>query len=786
MKTLKVSNDMKESHGLQLLHLPVDVVLYGIASFLRRTGQYSLFSTSKAWNIPLYHCRSMSITCTTRNSHNSMIWDMFQQAGKRERLFGILGLPTSSSPSDALCAGGCRKFRIQLSIDELYTHKDWLLPLMNMCYLLQVYEPTSLLFHYPSISLPLAVNNPTEASVTRLLQSVWIPVQDTNLQDLHIHLQNTLLHIGTEEVEQNTEIPVCTSLQDLRGIQQIVFNAEGHCFVELAANLHNRLQRVQLDQVSNVFHMNALQGIVQVSLHHCNNVCNIDCLSEVRVITIEACPHVYDVSALAHADYVSLKDMQVTDLSMLAKVSKLVLCRCKAEKFPTPAMGKGQDWEFESMELADVSSLALLESLALIRCLFVQDISMLGAVKYLTIESCDGLDSYPRPTGRFQEWSFIHMKIVIDMQQFRQLYKLIARHCPFKQAWTITHCPPCLHIHHCMLPNISKPVSVVQIDGKGYLNDQNLRPAVALWCHHEAEARSIYGDISCWDVSAVEDMDYLFRKKYAFNSDINNWDVSRVRCMRGMFYQAHAFNKPIHSWNVSNVTDMSFMFEIACCFNQPINSWDTRNVRLISNMFQYATAFNQPIGNWNMSNVVNIDEMFFEAANFNQSLQGWDVSNVSSMRGTFRSAKAFNQPLDRWDVSQVKYMGCMFREAIDFNQPLTAEVAQPSYGVFATWFRLGSTNKVDPPSTWDVRNVHSMNHMFFDATSFNQPLGMWQVDAVRDMHGMFSGATAFNQPLDSWNIDDGTDISNMFLLASSYKYPPLTPASRRIEASVNL
>ena len=34
-------------------------------------------------------------------------------------------------------------------------------------------------------------------------------------------------------------------------------------------------------------------------------------------------------------------------------------------------------------------------------------------------------------------------------------------------------------------------------------------------------------DISKWDVSNVEDMEYMFRNSQ-FNQDISNWDVSNV------------------------------------------------------------------------------------------------------------------------------------------------------------------------------------------------------------------------------------------------------------------
>ena len=45
-----------------------------------------------------------------------------------------------------------------------------------------------------------------------------------------------------------------------------------------------------------------------------------------------------------------------------------------------------------------------------------------------------------------------------------------------------------------------------------------------------------------------------------------------------------------------------------------------------------------------------------------------------------------------------------------------------------------------------------MNHMFEDASSFNQPLDNWEVSNVMEMRGMFENAESFNQPLNNWHV----------------------------------
>ena len=61
-------------------------------------------------------------------------------------------------------------------------------------------------------------------------------------------------------------------------------------------------------------------------------------------------------------------------------------------------------------------------------------------------------------------------------------------------------------------------------------------------------------NISSWDVSNVESMEYLFDNAQNFNGDISSWDVSNVNNMRGMFKRAYKFNQDLSGWDVSSVT----------------------------------------------------------------------------------------------------------------------------------------------------------------------------------------------------------------------------------------
>ena len=164
-------------------------------------------------------------------------------------------------------------------------------------------------------------------------------------------------------------------------------------------------------------------------------------------------------------------------------------------------------------------------------------------------------------------------------------------------------------------------------------DNSTISSAVNYWvAGTRSSALSQYGHIEYWDVSAVVNMQNLFKHissairggrytQSTFNDDISKWNVSSVTNMNSMFFDAIAFNQPIGIWDVSSVTDMSSMFKQATTFSQPLGSWNVSNVTTMISMFDGATAF--------MANDAN----YYSTTN-NDGISKWKPTKITASNFT--------------------------------------------------------------------------------------------------------------------------------------------------------
>jgi surface protein len=120
-----------------------------------------------------------------------------------------------------------------------------------------------------------------------------------------------------------------------------------------------------------------------------------------------------------------------------------------------------------------------------------------------------------------------------------------------------------------------------------------------------------------------------------------------------------------------------------------------------------------------------------------------DLTGTLDMSDTFRNCTSLTtvNNMDLWNTSSVTNMVSMFFNATSFNQPI---------------------------GTWNTSSVMDMGGMFDSATSFNQPIGTWDTSSVGFMSNMFGNATSFNQPIGTWDTSFTTDMNNMFQNAISF------------------
>lgn len=60
-----------------------------------------------------------------------------------------------------------------------------------------------------------------------------------------------------------------------------------------------------------------------------------------------------------------------------------------------------------------------------------------------------------------------------------------------------------------------------------------------------------------------------------------------------MFHRCVKFNQPLNNWNVSNVEDMEFMFCDCKRFNQSLNNWNVTNLHSARGMFVGTKKFDK-------------------------------------------------------------------------------------------------------------------------------------------------------------------------------------------------
>ena len=207
-----------------------------------------------------------------------------------------------------------------------------------------------------------------------------------------------------------------------------------------------------------------------------------------------------------------------------------------------------------------------------------------------------------------------------------------------------------------------------------------------------------------------------------------------------------------------------------------MGDWDTSKVTNMHGMFA-DTSFNQPIGDWDTSKVTSMRYMFLRARKFNQDISGWNLSSRSSVdtTGTFLYADAYNAAKAAAEAKAAKPEP--FADSAALKTAVNNCLAAVPSGLDCCKPKSEGGGGADCGAgkhaaigEWDTSKVTSMDRLFMEASSFNQPIGDWDTSKVTDMNAMFYMASSFNQPIGDWDTSKVTDM-NRCSQASSFNQP---------------
>ena len=314
-------------------------------------------------------------------------------------------------------------------------------------------------------------------------------------------------------------------------------------------------------------------------------------------------------------------------------------------------------------------------------------------------------------------------------------------------------------------------------------------------------------NLATWDVSAVQDISYMFAGASAFNVNLSSWNTSAVQDMGGVFSDCTAFNNGDAgntgtaqlTWQTGQVTDVSSMFLNCTSFNQTVAfTWGTELLDC-SYLFSGCTIFN----NGNISNTGTkpfsiatpllqvASGMFLSCASFNQTVTFSSASQLVQVDQMFQDASVFNNgdtsdagghPIVWATTSALVSLVAMFHNATAFNQTVTLSSVGRTSSMFygASRFNNGNiTNAATKPLTLTFNSSFTNgNYMFSACTSFNQQITFaGNMSVVQDLSSAFTSATLFNngdlidaglKPMVFGATSSLTDTTQMFAACSSF------------------
>lgn len=199
---------------------------------------------------------------------------------------------------------------------------------------------------------------------------------------------------------------------------------------------------------------------------------------------------------------------------------------------------------------------------------------------------------------------------------------------------------------------------------------------------------------------------------------------------------------------------------------------DNKQIKILVNCIDESTGELISLAKIDTSKVTSMKELFRKSERKDFSgIEKWDTSGVSTFASMFESVECFNSDISGWNVENAKSFYFMFWNASSFNQPIGEKWhTKSAEGMIGMFCQARSFNNGGQPfgEKWVMDKVKWTWRMFWGAENFNQEINHWNVANVENMQRMFMNAKAFNKPLSKWNVSNVKNMEEMFNGAESF------------------
>ena len=178
------------------------------------------------------------------------------------------------------------------------------------------------------------------------------------------------------------------------------------------------------------------------------------------------------------------------------------------------------------------------------------------------------------------------------------------------------------------------------------------------------------------------------------------------------------------------------------------------------------------VSQWGVLRLGNNGGYFYGTANLDiTATDDLNLTGTTSLLDAFRDSGISTVPsMNSWDLSNVTSIQQMFLNASSFNQPIGSWDVSNVTNMQSLFSGASSFNQ--NIGAWDVSNVTNMQNTFWFATAFDQDIGAWNLSSVQFIDNLFQGASSFNQDISGWDVSGITgNMTNFFNGATSFNQP---------------